>query len=119
MAAPGPPADIGGVLTSIGFYADTRACLVDLTRDDFTMDSFLDYREENDFDALFTSLRRPGGEIGTAGDEANPLRTDPGFFVSTHAVDRFKTVCYMAQHRERVGRDHGKFAWYTVANIRT
>ena len=112
------PVDLNGVLAAIGFNAGTRAHLVDAAFHAFTMDSLLDFREDEDYDAFFSSLKRPGGEIGVANNDLNPLRANPGYFVNTVAADRFRTACYMAQHRERVGRDHGEHAWYTTANMR-
>ena len=112
------PVDLNGVLAAIGFNAGTRAHLVDAAFHAFTMDSLLDFREDEDYKAIFSSLKRPGGEIGAANNDANPLRANPGYFVNTVAADRFRTVCYMAQHRERVGRDHEEHAWYTTANMR-
>ena len=67
------PVDLNGVLAAIGFNAGTRAHLVDAAFHAFTMDSLLDFREDEDYEAFFSSLKRPGGEIGVANNDLNPL----------------------------------------------
>ena len=92
------PTDFAGVLDACGFNAQARTRIVEVTRENLEMSNLLDFTEDDDFESLFSSLRKPGGQIGD-GTSGNPHRTDPGVFVSARAADGFWTICYMAQHR--------------------
>jgi len=53
----------------------------------------LEYSDDDEFEALFTSLQKPAGTIprpvaGTTGAPATI--PDPGVFVSANAVEKFK-----------------------------
>ena len=120
MAA-APPTNFDEVLVQIGFNNAARDYMTDVDGENMTIASLLEYQEEGDFEALFASLRRPGGTMANpdAGTPGQPARIpNPGVKVSTRAIDNFKTGCFIAQHFQMAQRT-AEHEFYTTARLRS
>ena len=93
---------------NMGFNANARVYMEDSANGEgMTLESLLEYEDSSDFEALFDSLRKPGGTIPNpnAAVQGQPQALpNPGVRVSSRAIDNFKTGCFIAQHMQKCGR---------------